>query len=62
MGSSAQSHSVPDREYRERSMSPGANPEPARNSGSNLFVTGLAPKVTEDDLHELFKQYGKVLK
>jgi len=30
------------------------------NPGSNLFVTGLAQKVKEEDLRELFAKYGEV--
>ena len=32
----------------------------ADNQGTNLFVTGLAPKAREDDLSELFSAYGVV--
>ena len=30
------------------------------NPGSNLFVSGIAPRMTEDELEELFSKYGKV--
>jgi transformer-2 protein len=30
------------------------------NEGSNLFVTGLAQKVKEEDLRDLFGKYGEV--
>ncbi|KAL9061561.1 MAG: hypothetical protein Q9162_000093 [Coniocarpon cinnabarinum] len=36
--------------------------EAVRNSGSNLFVTGINPRITEDDLTALFEKYGTVEK
>lgn len=30
------------------------------NPGSNLFVSGIAPRMNEDELEELFSKYGKV--
>ncbi len=40
-----------------RSISPQRNEE---NPGTNLFVTGLAPKIKEQDLSDLFSKYGHV--
>jgi len=34
--------------------------EEAANNGSNLFITGLAPIVKEQDLQDLFSKYGAV--
>lgn len=30
------------------------------NPGSNLFVSGIAPRMLEDELEELFSKYGQV--
>lgn len=32
------------------------------NPGSNLFVSGIAPRLTSDEVEELFKKYGDVVK
>ena len=32
------------------------------NSGSNLFVSGIAPRMSEDELEEVFTKYGRVEK
>ena len=32
------------------------------NSGSNLFVTGINPRLTEDEVTRLFEKYGQVEK
>ncbi|KAF2031322.1 RNA-binding domain-containing protein, partial [Setomelanomma holmii] len=61
---------------RARSASPGArdsrsgpppaarndddDDEGARNSGSNLFVTGIHPSLTEEEVTRLFEKYGEV--
>ncbi|KAF1913789.1 hypothetical protein BDU57DRAFT_541163 [Ampelomyces quisqualis] len=57
---------------RARSASPGGRdsrgPPPAarndddesRNSGSNLFVTGIHPSLTEEEVTRLFEKYGEV--
>ncbi|KAH6226755.1 hypothetical protein HBI42_010500 [Parastagonospora nodorum] len=60
---------------RARSASPGGGrddrgPPPARNeedddpgsrnSGSNLFVTGIHPSLTEEEVTRLFEKYGEV--
>jgi hypothetical protein len=34
--------------------------EGAINSGSNLFVTGIHPRLTESDISRLFEKYGDV--
>lgn len=34
--------------------------EGASNTGSNLFVTGIHPRLTESDLSRLFEKYGEV--
>lgn len=34
--------------------------EGALNSGSNLFVTGIHPRLTESDISRLFEKYGDV--
>jgi hypothetical protein len=34
--------------------------EGARNSGSNLFVTGIHPSLTEEEVTRLFEKYGEV--
>ncbi|KAB8349825.1 hypothetical protein FH972_023838 [Carpinus fangiana] len=34
--------------------------EEAQNTGTNLFVTGIHPKLTEADITDLFKDYGEV--
>jgi transformer-2 protein len=34
--------------------------EGAVNTGSNLFVTGIAPSLTEATLSQLFERYGEV--
>ncbi|BFZ64423.1 hypothetical protein YB2330_005566 [Saitoella coloradoensis] len=58
---------------RDRSMSParaprgpredrGGDSEGARNSGSNLFVTGIATRLTEPELIAIFNKYGTVAK
>ena len=34
----------------------------AQNPGSNLFVTGIHPRLTEDEVSRLFEKYGQVEK
>jgi len=34
--------------------------EGAQNTGSNLFVTGIHPRLTESDISRLFEKYGDV--
>lgn len=41
---------------------PPEDEEEARNSGSNLFVTGIHPRLTEADVSALFSKYGEVEK
>ena len=38
------------------------NGSEARNTGTNLFVTGIHPRLTEDDVTRLFSKYGEVEK
>lgn len=35
-------------------------PDAAENPGTNLFVTGIAPRIDETELRELFSKYGEV--
>jgi len=65
-----------DREERNRSRSPNgrdrappppsdtrmkdADDEGAVNTGSNLFVTGIHPRLSEGDVSRLFDKYGEV--
>lgn len=34
--------------------------EATENPGTNLFVTGIAPRIDETELRELFSKYGEV--
>jgi len=34
----------------------------SRNTGTNLFVTGIHPRLTEEDVTRLFTKYGEVVK
>ncbi|KAI5810068.1 hypothetical protein DFH27DRAFT_173308 [Peziza echinospora] len=38
------------------------NGSEARNTGTNLFVTGIHPRLTEEDVTRLFSKYGEVEK
>ncbi|KAI1618091.1 hypothetical protein EDD37DRAFT_606044 [Exophiala viscosa] len=65
-----------DRDERNRSRSPNGRDRPppppsdtrmkdseddgAQNPGSNLFVTGIHPRLTESDVTRLFEKYGEV--
>jgi len=65
-----------DRDDRNRSRSPNGrdrvppppsdtrmkdiDEEGAQNTGSNLFVTGIHPRLTESDVSRLFEKYGEV--
>lgn len=40
----------------------GSVPDAATNTGTNLFVTGIHPRLTEDDVMRLFAKYGEVEK
>ncbi|KAF2274982.1 RNA-binding domain-containing protein [Westerdykella ornata] len=40
----------------------GAEDDGARNPGSNLFVTGIHPSLTEEDVTRMFEKYGEVEK
>lgn len=37
-----------------------ADDEAARNEGSNLFVTGIHPRLSEEEVTRLFEKYGEV--
>lgn len=52
------SRSLDDR----RSQSPRRERPAAENEGSNLFVTGLATRIDEEELKEVFGKYGEVEK
>jgi len=41
---------------------PADDEEAARNPGTNLFVTGIHPSLTEDEVSRLFEKYGNVEK
>lgn len=41
---------------------PEEDEEADRNSGTNLFVTGIHPRLTEQDVARLFEKYGEVEK
>lgn len=41
---------------------PEEDEEAARNQGSNLFVTGIHPRLTESDVARMFEKYGEVEK
>ncbi|KAF2232905.1 RNA-binding domain-containing protein [Viridothelium virens] len=41
---------------------PQEDEEDAINSGTNLFVTGIHPRLTENDITDLFGKYGQVEK
>lgn len=40
----------------------GDQDEGAQNPGSNLFVTGIHPKLHEDEITRIFEKYGQVEK
>lgn len=42
------------------SRKPDDDEEGAINPGSNLFVTGIHPRLTESDISRLFEKYGDV--
>ncbi|KAJ0414644.1 hypothetical protein BJY00DRAFT_318635 [Aspergillus carlsbadensis] len=42
------------------SRKPLDDEEGAQNTGSNLFVTGINPRLTESDISRLFEKYGDV--
>jgi len=46
----------------DRSGRNGSLPDQASNTGTNLFVTGIHPRLTEDDVTRLFAKYGQVEK
>ncbi|KAA8646975.1 hypothetical protein EYZ11_000149 [Aspergillus tanneri] len=43
-----------------RKAAPDDDEEGALNTGSNLFVTGIHPRLTESDISRLFEKYGDV--
>lgn len=50
-------HSGPPPAPRDDDNDPGS-----RNPGSNLFVTGIHPSLSEEDVTRLFEKYGEVEK
>ena len=40
----------------------GGDDDDSRNPGSNLFVTGIHPSLTEEEVSRLFEKYGEVEK
>jgi RNA recognition motif-containing protein len=45
-----------------RSAADGKNDEAAANPGTNLFVTGIHPRLSEAEVTQLFEKYGEVEK
>ncbi|KAK6338136.1 hypothetical protein TWF696_001607 [Orbilia brochopaga] len=45
-----------------RDKDPSPEKDNARNTGTNLFVTGIHPRLTEEDITRLFSKYGEVIK
>ncbi|EPY51974.1 RNA-binding protein [Schizosaccharomyces cryophilus OY26] len=40
----------------------GRESDEPENPGTNLFVTGIAPRIQEEDLHEMFSKYGTIIR
>jgi len=53
---------VPDNSLSDRAPSSRdqREEEGARNTGSNLFVTGIHPRLNEADVTRMFEKYGEV--
>lgn len=51
-----------DRDRGERQASRGGEPGSEVNEGSNLFVTGIHPRLTEEEITVLFEKHGRVEK
>ncbi|EPS37110.1 hypothetical protein H072_9252 [Dactylellina haptotyla CBS 200.50] len=45
-----------------RDKDPSPEKDGSRNTGTNLFVTGIHPRLTEEDITRLFGKYGEVIK
>jgi transformer-2 protein len=53
---------VISRDHESNFISEDPVPKEVENPGSNLFVSGIAPRMGEDELEELFSKYGRVEK
>ena len=51
-----------DRNMKDETGSKGGDDDGAINPGSNLFVTGIHPRLTEQEVSRLFEKYGEVEK
>ncbi|KAF6836106.1 RNA-binding protein C25G10.01 [Colletotrichum musicola] len=51
-----------DRGNKDETGSKGGDDDGAVNPGSNLFVTGIHPRLTESEVTRLFEKYGEVEK
>ncbi|TDZ34651.1 putative RNA-binding protein [Colletotrichum trifolii] len=51
-----------DRGMKDETGSKGGDDDGAINPGSNLFVTGIHPRLTESEVTRLFEKYGEVEK
>ncbi|KAF3808018.1 putative RNA-binding protein C25G10.01 [Colletotrichum gloeosporioides] len=51
-----------DRGNKDETGSKGGDDDGAINPGSNLFVTGIHPRLTESEVTRLFEKYGEVEK
>lgn len=58
--SRARSASPNGRDSRGPPPAPRNDDDDSRNSGSNLFVTGIHPSLTEEEVTRLFEKYGEV--
>ncbi|KAF1841760.1 RNA-binding domain-containing protein [Cucurbitaria berberidis CBS 394.84] len=56
----ARSASPNDRDSRGPPPERRNDDDESRNSGSNLFVTGIHPSLSEDEVTRLFEKYGEV--
>ncbi|KAF3912253.1 hypothetical protein AA313_de0201465 [Arthrobotrys entomopaga] len=45
-----------------RDKDPSPEKDNSRNTGTNLFVTGIHPRLAEEDITRLFSKYGEVIK
>ena len=43
------------------SAADGKDDEASTNPGTNLFVTGIHPRLSEADVTQLFEKYGKIV-
>ncbi|KAI9671041.1 MAG: hypothetical protein M1831_005126 [Alyxoria varia] len=51
-----------DRGQADYDAAPEEEDEESRNTGSNLFVTGIHPRLAEEDIINLFEKFGQVEK